>query len=210
MNRLAGQTVLVVGAGTDVGRRIAIRMAEEGARVIATAGDIANLNGLIDQGVSEIRSLDVTDVASVYETADAIGSIDVLVNSGSYIHEGSVLDCDEVAWDYSFDVNVKAIHRTLRALLPSMAESRRGVVLNVAVEPTVDAARYAYKATLAAITAMSEAVATDFGDRGILARTLNVDAERIDEAADQAVDAAALHMPFTPVQAHAIEGGVSA
>ena len=60
------------------------------------------------------------------------GALDVLVNCAGYVHQGNVLDCSEQDWDFSFDLNVKSMHRTIKAFLPGMLARRFGRIVNVA------------------------------------------------------------------------------
>ena len=115
--RLAGKTALITGAAQGIGRASAELFAREGARVIATdlrPGACADVAGC------EPRPLDVTDAPAVRALAEALGPIDVLFNCAGWVHAGSILDCDEDAWDGSFTINAKAMYLTIKAFLPGM------------------------------------------------------------------------------------------
>jgi len=208
--RLAGKTALVIGAGSPAGREIATQLAESGAKVIAAAVDIASLEGLTETGIAETLAMDVTDIASVYATADAVGAPDILVHCDAYVHEGTVLDCDEVAWDYSFDVNVKAVHRSLRAFLPSMKEAGGGTILNLVSADGDGKPSYAFRATTAAVAGLSEAVTEDFSEFGIHCRTISGEGKSPAELGGRTVDLLAGDSPFTAAPARAIEKQLSA
>src|SRR5437870_541173 len=116
-SRLAGKTALITAAGQGIGRTTVEAFVREGARVIATDINEAQLSTLT--GCST-RRLDVTDAAAVAALAREIGTIDVLFNCAGFVHDGSILECDEAAWDFSFDLNVRAMYRLMRAFLPGM------------------------------------------------------------------------------------------
>ncbi len=165
--RLAGKTALVTAAGQGIGRATAEAYLAEGARVIATDLDPAKLTGLDG---AEIRALDVRSTEAVEALAGEIGAIDVLFNGAGFVHHGSVLECSESDWDFSFDLNVKSMHRTIRAFLPGMLERGRGSIVNVASGASSVRGipnRYVYGASKAAVVGLSKAVAADFIKRGI-------------------------------------------
>ncbi len=115
--RLAGKTALITGAAQGIGRASAELFAKEGARVIATdlrPGACADVAGC------EPRPLDVTDAPAVRALAEALGPIDVLFNCAGWVHAGTILDCDDDAWDRSFTINAKAMFHTIKAFLPGM------------------------------------------------------------------------------------------
>lgn len=169
--RLSGRIAVVTAAGQGIGRAIAEAFAREGAVVHACDLDEAKLAGL-DARTSR---LDVTDSAAVAAWAEAVGEIDILANVAGFVHHGTVLDCDEAAWDFSFDLNVKSMHRMIRAFLPGMLAraSRRGAsgsIINMASgASSLKGApnRYVYGATKAAVIGLTKAVAADFVTRGI-------------------------------------------
>src|SRR5258708_1226937 len=110
--RLAGKTVLLTAAGQGIGRASAEMFVREGARVIAT--DI-NGEALATLTECETHVLDVTDAAAIGKLVDGVGDIDVLFNCAGYVHNGNILNCDEKAWDFSFDLNVRSMYYTIRA-----------------------------------------------------------------------------------------------
>ena len=102
--------------------------------------------------------------------ARAMGPIDVLFNCAGFVHHGSVLECSEEDWDFSFDLNVKSMHRTIRAFLPGMLEKGGGSIVNVAsAASSVKGVpnRYVYGASKAAVIGLTKAVAADFIRRGV-------------------------------------------
>ena len=121
--RLKGKVAFVTAAGQGIGRAIAESFAAEGAKVIATDLDEKKLSGL---KVAKKASLDVRSARAVDKLARQVkkefGPVDILVNCAGFVHHGTVLECSEEDWDFSFDLNVKSMHRTIRAFLPGMLE----------------------------------------------------------------------------------------
>jgi 2-keto-3-deoxy-L-fuconate dehydrogenase len=160
--RLANKTALVTAAGQGIGRATAEAFAREGARVIATDINEAQLASLA--GCS-VRRLDVTDAAAITALAAEIGNIDILFNCAGYVDSGTILDCDEKSWDFSFDLNVRAMYHMMRAFLPGMLAKGGGSIINMAsVAGSIKGApnRFVYGATKAAVIGMTKSVAADF------------------------------------------------
>lgn len=168
--RLAGKIALVTAAGQGIGRATAEAFLREGAQVYAAdinAGTLAELAAL--PGCTTLR-LDVTDGAAVDAAARQIGRIDVLFNGAGFVHHGTILDCDEAAFDFSMNLNVRAMYRMMRAFLPAMLDAGGGSIVNMAsVAGSIKGApnRFVYGATKAAVIGMTKAVAADYITRGI-------------------------------------------
>ena len=174
--RLKDKIALVTAAGQGIGRAIAEAFIAEGARVIATDLDETKLAGL--KSVKSLK-LDVRSTAAVEAFAKDIaaefGPLDVLVNCAGFVHHGSVLECSEQDWDFSFDLNVKSMHRTIKAFLPGMLRKKAGAIVNISsavssIRGVPD--RYAYGASKAAIIGLTKAVAADFIRQGIRANAI--------------------------------------
>jgi 2-keto-3-deoxy-L-fuconate dehydrogenase len=165
--RLSNKTALITAAGQGIGRATAEAFIREGARVIATDINHEQLAALTG---CTTRKLDVTDAAAVAALAKEIGKVDVLFNCAGFVHHGTIFDCDEKAWDFSFDLNVRSMYRMMRAFLPGMLEQRSGSIINMAsVASSIKGApnRFVYGATKAAVIGMTKAVAADFVAKGV-------------------------------------------
>ena len=169
-NRLAGKTALVTAAGQGIGRATAEAFAREGASVIATdINDVALAELARIPGINAKR-LDVTDRLAVTALCAEIGAVNVLFNGAGYVHAGTILDCDEKAWDFSFDLNVRSMYRLIRATLPGMLAQGQGSIINVSSAASSIKGvpnRFVYATTKAAVIGLTKSIAADFITRGI-------------------------------------------
>jgi 2-keto-3-deoxy-L-fuconate dehydrogenase len=167
MARLTSKKVLVTAAGQGIGRASAEAIIREGATLIATDVNLAHLG---DLEACTTRQLDVTNAAAIDALVREIGPVDVLFNCAGFVHSGSILDCDDAAWDFSFNLNVRAMYRMMRAFLPGMLDKGAGSIINMAsVVSSVKGApnRFVYGATKAAVIGMTKSVAADYVTKGI-------------------------------------------
>jgi 2-keto-3-deoxy-L-fuconate dehydrogenase len=167
LDRLKEKRALVTAASQGIGRAIAEAFVREGARVIAT--DI-NEAALADLEGARRRRLDVTDGAAIEALAGEIGTLDILANCAGYVHQGTILDCAEKDWDFSFDLNVKAMYRLIRVTLPAMLDNGGGAIVNISsVASSVKGVtnRFAYSASKAAVIGLTKSIAADFVGKGI-------------------------------------------
>jgi 2-keto-3-deoxy-L-fuconate dehydrogenase len=167
---LSGKTVLVTAAAQGIGRASAEAFARAGGRIVATDIDETALASLANTPGIETARLDVLDRAAIDALAARIGRIDGLFNCAGVVHAGSILDADEAQLDFAFDLNVKAMLRTIQAVLPGMLERGEGAIVNMAsVASSVKGVpnRFSYSATKAAVIGLTKSVAADFVARGI-------------------------------------------
>lgn len=168
--RLQGKTALITAAAQGIGRATAERFAAEGARVWATDINMSKLSELEGRDGISIRPLDVTDATSVSEAVAATGAIDILVNCAGFVHAGTILECSEEDYEFSFGLNVRSAYRLISAYLPGMLEMGKGSIVNISsVASSISGVpnRFVYGATKAALIGLTKSVAVDFVSQGI-------------------------------------------
>jgi 2-keto-3-deoxy-L-fuconate dehydrogenase len=168
--RLEGKRVLVTAAAQGIGRASAVAMAREGAEVLATDVNLTLLVELEAEDGITTEGLDVTDNAAIARLAAAQGAFDVLLNVAGYVHNGSILDCEETDYDFSMILNVKSMYRMIRAFLPAMLDAGGGSIINLAsVASSLKGLpnRFVYGTSKAAVIGLTKAVAADYVARGI-------------------------------------------
>ena len=186
--RLSGKTAFITAAAQGIGRAIAEAFVAEGAKVIATDIDEKKLAGLKARrcaGSTCARPRRSNAIAKEF------GPVDILVNCAGFVHHGTVLStCSDEEWDCSFDLNVKSMHRTIRAFLPGMLEKGGGSIVNIASGASSVRGipnRYVYGATKAAVIGLTKAVAADFIKQGIRANAIcpgTIESPSLDERID--------------------------
>src|SRR5207249_3973016 len=165
--RLAGKTALITAAGQGIGRAAAIAFAAEGATVWATDRDgdtVATIEGCVP------RDMDVLDPKQIEAVMREAGRLDVLFNCAGFVAGGTILDCSEKDWSFSFELNVTAMYRTIRLVLPAMLEAGGGSIINMAsVAGSIVgvANRFAYGASKAAVIGLTKSIARDFAATGV-------------------------------------------
>ncbi len=169
--RLKNKNTLITAAGMGIGRSSVMAFVHEGARVLATDIDPESLASLKEECPEiETRLLDITNAEAIQALAKETGTIDVLFNCAGFVHHGTVLDCEESDWDFSFDLNVRSMYRMIRAFLPAMLESGGGSIVNMSsVASSVKGLpnRFVYGASKAAVVGLTKSVAMDFIKQGI-------------------------------------------
>ncbi|MGM3408895.1 SDR family oxidoreductase [Ralstonia holmesii] len=168
--RLQGKRILVTAAGQGIGRASAMMFAREGAQVLATDINAEALATLAETaGVRTLR-LDVTDANAVAILAREEAAFDALFNCAGFVHPGSILECSEDDWAFSWQLNVTSMYRLTRALLPKMLDNGGASIINMAsAASSVKGVpnRFVYGTTKAAVIGMTKAIAADFVARGI-------------------------------------------
>ena len=169
--KLEGRVALVTSAGQGIGRASAIALAREGARVFATdiREDLFKDISKEHPGIAGF-GLNVLEQSAVDAALKRTGPIDILFNCSGFVHNGTLLDCEEKDWDFSFDLNVKAHYRMIKAYLPGMLAKGKGNVINMAsVASSIKGApnRFVYGASKAAVIGLTKALAADFVAKGI-------------------------------------------
>lgn len=170
MNRLSGKKCVITAAGQGIGRATAELFAAEGAEVWATDINASALDSLASVEGITVRRVDVTDSAAVTELARQTGAIDVLFNCAGYVHAGSVLECSEDDWDFAFNLNARAMFRTMKAYLPDMLSNGGGSIINMSsLASSLKGVpnRFVYSASKAAVLGMTKSVAADYVTKGI-------------------------------------------
>ena len=169
--RLAGKTAIVTSAGQGIGRASAIAMAKEGAMVWATDIREDLLKTLpAEQSGIETFVLDVLKQDQVDVAAKRVGVPDILFNCSGFVHAGTIMETDDKAWDFSFDLNVKAHYRMIKVFMPGWLARGRGTIINMASAASSIKGvpnRFVYGATKAAVIGMTKALAADFTSKGI-------------------------------------------
>ena len=164
--RLSGKKCVITAAAQGIGRASAELFIAEGADLVATDRDLDKLAGL----KCRTERLDVTDAAAIEDFARRTGAIDVLFNCAGFVHAGSILEMQDSDLEFAFDLNVKAMIRTIRAVLPGMLERKDGAIINMAsVASSIKGVpnRFAYGVTKAAVIGLTKAVAADYVAEGI-------------------------------------------
>ena len=196
--------VLITAAGQGIGLASARAFAAAGAEVIATDIDIRALQ---DIPSVEAFTLDVTSAEAITAAAERVGAVDVLFNCAGYVHAGSIMDCDEAAWERSLQINVTAMYRMIRANLPGMLSRGGGSIINMAsVVSSVKGVpnRFAYTASKAAVVGLTKAVAADYIGQGVRCNAIcpgtvespSLRARIAEQAAHQGVAEAQVYQQF--------------
>jgi len=169
--RLENKNIIVTAAGQGIGKATAIAFYKEGASVTAT--DL-NEKTLIDLNKEfpkiKICTLDSTNNSAIKTFIDSFDKVDVLFNAVGFVHHGTILDCEEKDWDFSFNVNIKSMYFMCKAILPKMLDQKKGSIINIAsVASSLKGVpnRFAYGASKAAIIGLTKSIAADFVKQNI-------------------------------------------
>ena len=173
--RLKGKKTLITAAGQGIGRSTVLAFAAEGAHVLATDINPESLD-LLKKEFQEFATnietylLDVNNLKAIQQLAEEKDAFEVLFNCAGFVHHGTVLDCEESDWDFSFELNVRSMYRMIKAFLPAMLKSGGGSIVNMSsVASSVKGLpnRFVYGASKAAVVGLTKSVAADFITQGI-------------------------------------------
>ena len=165
LGRLAGKKAFITAAGQGIGRATVEAYIREGAEVIACDINDESLQELSAMGGVTAIKLDVTDAEAVKSIVESTGPVDILFNCAGFVHSGTILECDEDDWDFSFNLNCKAMYRLARLFIPAMREKGKGSIINMSsAASSVKGVpnRFAYTASKAAVIGMTKSIAADF------------------------------------------------
>ena len=164
--RLEGKKIVVTAAGQGIGKATAIAFHNEGAHVIATDLNEKTLADLNKEYPNiKIKTLDSTDNKAILDFVKTLDEVNVLFNAVGFVHHGTILDCEEKDWDFSFDTNIKSMYFMCKAALPTMIKNNGGSIINVAsVASSIKGLpnRFVYGASKAAIIGLTKSIASDF------------------------------------------------
>ncbi|WP_037454463.1 SDR family oxidoreductase [Skermanella stibiiresistens] len=205
--RLSGKTAVVTAAAQGIGRATALAFAREGATVVATDVNLDKLSELEGTERLTVRRLDVLDPRAIRQAAADLGAVDIIVNCAGFVHHGTILDCEEKDWDFSFDLNVRAMYRVIKAFLPALLERDQGAsIINIAsIASSVRGIpnRFVYGASKAAVIGLTKSVAADFMTRGIRCNAIcpgTIQTPSLDERIAASGDAEAARKAFVARQ----------
>jgi len=169
--RLEGKKIIVTAAGQGIGKATAIAFHNEGADVIATDLNDKTLADLNKEYPNiNVHTLDSTDNNAILEFVKTLEKVDVLFNAVGFVHHGTILDCEEKDWDFSFDVNIKAMYFMCKAIIPLMVKQNGGSIINISsIASSLKGLpnRFVYGASKAAIIGLTKSIASDFVKQNI-------------------------------------------
>ncbi len=164
--RLEGKNAIVTAAGQGIGKSTAIAFHNEGANVFATDINEKALQSLKEEFPKiDVFKLDSTKKEDVNNYCSHKNNIDILFNAVGFVHHGTILECEEEDWDFSFNTNIKSMYFMCKAVLPKMLEKNGGSIINVAsVASSIKGLpnRFVYGASKAAIIGLTKSIASDF------------------------------------------------
>ncbi|MGQ0579590.1 MAG: SDR family oxidoreductase [Betaproteobacteria bacterium] len=173
--RLSGKVAFVTAGAQGIGRATALAFAREGAKVWATDVNETKLADLKSKAGIEVRKLDVLNDAEIEKLAKEVGTPNVIFNCAGFVHHGTILQCSDKDWDFSFNLNVRSHYVVIRTFLPKMLEAGGGSIINVAsVAGSIKGIpnRFVYGASKAAVIGLTKSVAIEYVKQGIRCNAL--------------------------------------
>lgn len=173
--RLAGRRAVVTGAASGIGRAIAGRFTQEGARTVVLDVDgaaLAEIATSLGDGIAAHVAVDVTDGPAVGEAvraaADALGGIDVVVNNAGIPMVGAVRDLTDADWDRALDVDLKSVFLVSRAAWPHLEAGGGAIVNTASIAGMVGTpGQAAYATAKAGVVMLTKCMALDGAAAGI-------------------------------------------
>lgn len=174
MFQLKGKIAVITGAGSGIGKAVALLFAKQGAEVHVMDLNEEACNTTVTEiqvnnGKAIAQVCDVATQQHVKEVFSKIGKVDILVNSAGVSHVGNVENTTEADLDRLYNINVKGVYNCLQAAVSIMKQNKAGVILNLASVAGIIglADRFAYSMTKAAVYSMTLSVARDYIHEGI-------------------------------------------
>ena len=169
--RLENKNIIVTAAGQGIGKATAIAFHNEGANVTATDLNEKTLTDLNKEFPKiKVFTLDSTDNTAIKTFVGSMSEVDVLFNAVGFVHHGTILDCEEKDWDFSFNVNIKSMYFMIKSIIPKMLDQKKGSIINIAsVASSLKGVpnRFVYGASKAAIIGLTKSIAADFVKQNI-------------------------------------------
>ena len=174
--RLKNKNAIVTAAGQGIGKATAIAFHNEGANVIATDLNEETLKNLNKEYPKiKVQKLDSTNKAEIESFTKTLGKVDILFNAVGFVHHGTILECEEKDWDFSFNVNIKSMYFMVKSILPKMIEQNGGSIINISsIASSIRGLpnRFVYGASKAAIIGFTKSIAADFVKQNIRCNTI--------------------------------------
>jgi meso-butanediol dehydrogenase / (S,S)-butanediol dehydrogenase / diacetyl reductase len=175
VSRLDKRIALITGAGTGIGRAIALAYAREGAKVVLVGRRRKLLESVAKEagGAPLVLTGDVSKQADIDRILDEVavdfGGLNVLVNNAGVLHIGTAEQITEEQWDDTFNVNVRGLWLLSRSVLPYMRQAGGGSIVNIASVLGINGARNraAYAASKGALVLLTKCMAIDHGAENI-------------------------------------------
>lgn len=169
MFKLDNKIAVITGAGSGIGKAVALLFAKQGAKVFVADLNLENATATVNEivangGIAESKVLDVANQQDVLDTFNAIANIDILVTCAGISHIGNAENTTAADFDKIYNVNVKGTYNCLHAVVPIMKKNGGGSIVNISsIAAKVGLAdRFAYSMSKGAVYAMTLSVAKDY------------------------------------------------